>query len=104
MAEQSIYDFFLDELFSLEKHIYMFVERSDEMTEEKLALEKTIKNLKDENEILKLKLEQLEKETSNKDFSDDLFGSSETNGTEEREAVKTKIAELISKIDNHLRS
>ena len=45
LAEQSIYDFFLDELFSLEKYIYMFVEKSDEIEEEKLALEKTIKNL-----------------------------------------------------------
>ena len=96
--------FFLDELFSLEKHIYMFVERADEMAEEKLALEKTIKNLKDENEILKLKLEQLEKEASSKSFNDDLFGNTEFSDTDEKEAIKTKIAELISKIDNHLRS
>ena len=104
MAEQSIFDFFLDELFSLEKHIYMFVEQSDELAEEKLALEKTIKNLKDENEILKLKLEQLEKESSNRSFSEDLFGSGESDGTEEREAIKEKIAGLINKIDDHLRS
>jgi predicted nucleic acid-binding Zn-ribbon protein len=104
LAEQSIYDFFLDELFSLEKHIYMFVERADEISEEKLALEKTIKNLKDENEILKLKLEQLEKESNNKSFNEDLFGDSGIDETGEREAIKTKIADLISKIDDHLRS
>lgn len=103
MAEQSsIYDFFLDELFALEKSIYLFVERCDELSEEKLALEKKIKNLKDENEILKLKLEQLEKETKDRPFSDDLFdGDGESI---DREAIKAKIAELIDKIDNHLRS
>jgi len=104
LAEQSIYDFFLDELFSLEKHIYMFVERSDEISEEKLALEKTIKSLKDENEILKLKLEQLEKESNSRSFSEDLFGSGENDGSQEREAMKAKISGLISKIDDHLRS
>ncbi len=104
MAEQSIYDFFLDELFSLEKSIYLFVERCDELSEEKLALEKTIKNLKDENEILKLKLEQLEKETKTRTFSDDLFEEEGSNNSEDREAIKAKIAELIDKIDNHLRS
>ncbi len=102
MAEQSIYDFFLDELFSLEKSIYLFVERCDELSEEKLALEKKIKNLKDENEILKLKLEQLEKETKDRPFSNDLF--EDGNDSVDREAIKAKIAELIDKIDNHLRS
>jgi len=104
LADQSIYDFFLDELFSLEKHIYMVVERSNELTEEKLALEKTIKNLKDENEILKLKLEQLEKVTPNQDFSGDLFAGEEIYDSEDREAIKTKIADLINKINDHLRS
>ena len=104
MAEQSIYDFFLDELFSLEKHIYMVVEQSDELAEEKLALEKTIKSLKDENEILKLKLEQLEKDSKTQSFSDDLFGGDENYSAEDKEAIKAKIAELIDKIDNHLRS
>lgn len=104
MADQSIYDFFLDELFSLEKHIYMAVERSDELVEEKLALEKTIKNLKDDNEILKLKLERLEKDSTNQDFSGDFFAGEEIYDSEDREAVKTKIADLINKIDNHLRS
>ena len=104
MADQSIYDFFLDELFSLEKHIYMVVERSNELIEEKLALEKTIKNLKDENEILKLKLEQLEKVTHNQDFSGDLFAGEEIYDSEDREAIKTKIADLINKINDHLRS
>ena len=104
MAEQSIYDFFLDELFSLEKYIYMFVEKADEISEEKLALEKTIKSLKDENEILKLKLEQLEKEASKQSFNNDLFGELDAEDTGEREAIKVKIADLISKIDDHLRS
>lgn len=104
MADQSIYDFFLDELFSLEKHIYMVVERGNELAEEKLALEKTIKNLKDDNEILKLKLEQLEKDSKNQDFSGDLFNGEEIYDSGDREVIKTKIADLINKIDNHLRS
>ena len=82
----------------------MFVEKSDEIEEEKLALEKTIKNLKDENEILKLKLEQLEKEASKQSFSNDLFGELDGEDAREREAIKIKIANLISKIDDHLRS
>ena len=70
----------------------MVVERSDELAEEKLALEKTIKNLKDDNEILKLKLEQLEKDSTNQDFSGDLFNGEEIYDSEDREVVKTKIA------------
>ena len=48
--------------------------------------------------------EQLEKEASKQSFSNDLFGELDGEDAREREAIKIKIANLISKIDDHLRS
>ena len=52
----------------------------------------------------RFQLEQLEKEASKQSFSNDLFGELDGEDAREREAIKIKIANLISKIDDHLRS
>ena len=104
MSETSRYDFFMDELSSLEKQIYLIAQKCDELTEEKGALEKTIKQLKEENEVLRLQLEETERNiTISESDNTDLFGETSLKN-EEKEEIKEKITNLINKIDNHLRS
>lgn len=104
MAESSRYDFFMDELSSLEKQIYIIAQKCDELMEEKGALEKTIKQVKEENEVLRLQLEEKERNVSRSESNNtDLFGETSLK-SEEKEVIKEKITNLINKIDNHLRS
>jgi len=104
LSEPSRYDFFMDELSSLEKQIYLIAQQCDELTEEKGALEKTIKQLKEENEVLRLQLEETDRNVTRSESNNtDLFGETSLN-SEEKEVIKEKITNLINKIDNHLRS
>lgn len=104
MPESSKYDFFMDELSSLEKQIYKFVHRSNEQIEENKALQKKIKQLENENEVLKLKVDDIESKLHNLyiDSENSQFNNLFDEG--EREKLKEKINDLISKIDFHLRS
>ncbi|RMD50370.1 MAG: hypothetical protein D6830_02870 [Ignavibacteria bacterium] len=96
MPENSKYDFFMDELNSLEKQIYQLIQKSEVMLEEQSALQKKIEQLEAENEVLRLKIEELESFNPGRDLS----GLS----NEDRSALKAKIDEFISKIDNHIGS
>ncbi|MDA3860029.1 MAG: hypothetical protein PF445_02280 [Melioribacteraceae bacterium] len=100
MAELTTYDFFMDELLDLEKSVYRLVQGDEEISAEKESLIKELRSLKDENEILRIKLEEAERKVDN---SSEYFDSSLFN-SEDKEVVKEKIDELINKIDNHLRS
>ena len=91
----------MDELVALEKQIYIVVQREEEVVEEKAALLKELQNLKDENEILKIKLSDAEKRVKQ---NGEFLGESDLLNSESKEEVKNKIDELINKIDNHLRS
>jgi len=101
LAEPTTYDYFLDELLALEKQIYIVVQREEEIVEEKNALLKELKSLKDENEILRIKLDEAEKKVGD---NNDSFNESNLFNLESKENIKNKIDELINKIDNHLRS
>ncbi len=96
MKENSSYEIFLDELTSLEKQIYAYVKRSEEVFEENKRLKEKINELETENDILKIKIEEMEKKTENQPSSkiDDI----------EKEKIKRRIDELIEKIDFHMRS
>ena len=100
MAELTTYDYFMDELLELEKSVYKLVQREEEVSEEKESLIRELRSLKDENEILKIKLEEAERklENGNENIDPSLLNS------EDKEVVKDRIDELINKIDNHLRS
>jgi uncharacterized protein YlzI (FlbEa/FlbD family) len=91
----------MDELVALEKQIYIVVQREEEVIEEKAALLKELKVLKDENEILRIKLDEAEKRVEQ---GGEISGESTLFDSESKEVVKNKIDELINKIDNHLRS
>ena len=104
MAETSKYDFFMDELNSLEKQLYTFVQKSFESTEKNKRLEKKVIQLEKENEVLRLKIEEIETKLNNSPFSESEIFSNDSLNLEDREYFKSKISELISKIDYHLRS
>ena len=101
MSEPTTYDFFMEELLALEKQIYIVVQKEEDFVGEKLTLLKEIQALKDENEILRIKLGEAEKKA---EMSGNLFSESDELNAESKEVVKNKIDELINKIDNHLRS
>lgn len=90
----------MEELLELEKSVYRLVQKEDEIFEEKQALLKELKSLKDENEILKIKLEEVERKADN--FGDVSNGS--LFDSKDKKVTKERIDELINKIDNHLRS
>ena len=100
MSELTKYDFFINELLELEKSIYLLVQKDDELFLEKKALIKELKLLKDENEILRMKLEEAESKTD--DF--DVTSNKLLLNSKDKKITKEKIDELINKIDNHLRS
>ncbi len=103
MIESSKYDFFMDELTSLEKKIYSFIQRNFELSEENKRLKKSIGQLEKENEVLKLQLSEFEDRLLQRSENGGLF-SSDSLKPEERELLKSKIDDLINKIDFHLRS
>lgn len=98
LAEPTTYSFFMDELLELEKSVRIFVRREGESTEEKDSLLRELRALKDENEILRIKLEEAEGKSDIGDFDNSFLNS------DKKAVVKDRIDELINKIDNHLRS
>lgn len=103
MSESTKYDFFNDELNSLEKQIYSYLQKSEELEEENEVLLNKVKNLDKENEVLKLKLEEVDTKLSN--FQENMsLNNNDIISTEDKEELKSKISDLISKIDYHLRS
>ncbi len=104
MPDSSKYDFFMDELSSLEKQVYKHIQRTSEVSEENKTLHKRIKQLEKENEVLKLKVDDIETKLNNAfiDTENSQFGG--LLNDEEKTQLKNKINDLISKIDFHLRS
>lgn len=105
MAESTKYDLFLEELNTLEKQIYYFMQKSSEVLEANQALNNRIIMLERENDALKKRINEIEGKLSKSLLlnEENLFGADSLN-LEEREALKSKISELIARIDYHLRS
>lgn len=103
MAESSKYDFFTDELTALEKQIYVFLQKNEELQHENKELSNRLKNIDKENEVLKLKLQEIEAKL-NQFEENGSQNYSEAFNSEEKEDLKNKISDLINKIDYHLRS
>lgn len=103
MPESSKYDFFTDELNALEKQIYVFLQKNEELQLENKELLNRLKNIDKENEVLKLKLEEIDTKLNHFEESEShKYG--DALDPEEKEDLKNKISDLISKIDYHLRS
>lgn len=105
MAETTKYDLFLDELNTLEKQIYYFIQKGSEVLEANNALNSRINQLEKENDALKKRINEIESKLSKSLMlsEENSFGTESIN-LEEREALKSKIHDLIARIDYHLRS
>ena len=103
MADTSKYDLFLNEIGSLEKAVQKFVSNNVELEEEKLSLITRVNKLQKENEILVLKIKDLEKQISVAEDVKTSAGKTNLDLTE-RENLKNQIDDLISRIDYHIRS
>lgn len=104
MAETSKYDFFIDEINTLEKQIYYFIQKGDELLEANEELAKKITNLEQENQALKKRITDIETKLSKSLLNEENLLDNESLNLEEREVLKNKISELITRIDYHLRS
>jgi len=104
LAELSKYDLFMNELTSLEKQLYAFIQERDELRDEKESLLERIEELEKENAELKARHAEMLSKFNNIDSENLIFSEGDLNDPEEREKIKNRINELISKIDNHLRS
>ncbi|MCF8314541.1 MAG: hypothetical protein K9I71_00365 [Ignavibacteriales bacterium] len=93
-----------EEISGLEKQIYLFHEKSKTLELVREDLEKKIHRLEDENEILRIKLDELEIDLKNAKSSHSLIPELVKLKPEDREILKNKIDELLNKIDYHLRS
>jgi predicted nucleic acid-binding Zn-ribbon protein len=94
----------MDELSSLEKQIYLFIQKYQEQFDSNKRLEKTVKNLQKETEVYKLKIEELESKLNKAVFDVDELFNNDSLKLEDKEALRNKVNELITIIDYHLRS
>lgn len=84
--------------------INSFVQKNNELLETKKVLEKKVTQLQNENEVLKLKIDELEgkvEEVLNKRA--DLIDNNNISDID-REALISHIDDLIERIDYHIRS
>ncbi len=102
MPDLNKYDMFLHELGSLEKEIYYFLQKGQELVEANRSLNERINLLERENSELKKKISDIESRLSR--FSERGTQLIHSGNKEEREVLKSKISELIEMIDYHLRS
>lgn len=104
MAETTKYDLFIDELNTLEKQIYYFIQKGSELIEANSGLNNRITQLEKENDSLKKRISEIESKLSKSVLNPNgVFGTGSIN-EEEREALKSKINDLVARIDYHLRS
>jgi len=104
VPDKNKYDLFLDEISNLEKQVYSFAQKSDDIAIQNESLLKKINEMEKENLILKQKINDFELRLKHPFSEDDLFGSLSSLNLEDRNILKNKINDLIKKIDSHLRS
>lgn len=99
MSELSKYEIFILELSSVEVQVSTLREQYEELQSRSKELEERLSSLQRENEYLKLQLENGENSTEQN--RENVFGSL---SVKEREDLKLKISDVITKINNHLTS
>lgn len=104
MEEQlSKSDIFLNDISDIQKKVSVVVNKLKEASLKNADLESSLTKVNEENEILKTRIEELEgeigelKEEYEKNVKNSL-------NLEERETLRFKIQDLISRIDYHLSS
>ena len=103
MAEISKNDILISDLSSIETQLSILINKIKDLSIKNIELEETLNSLKKENSVLLQKLASLESEIKNIDESTEtnLFNSL---NLKERENLKVKLQNLITRIDYHLSS
>ena len=103
MAEYSKYDILIKDLNLVETQVAILNNKYKDELQKNQDLEKTIKEMKAENAFLVEKLSKLESELQNLQSGNnlDLFHSL---SMKEKEELKLKLRNLLSKIDYHISS
>ncbi|MFA4924940.1 MAG: hypothetical protein WC557_12165 [Ignavibacteriaceae bacterium] len=101
MSDLSKYEIFLQELSSVEVQVSGHVELCEELKSRNKDLEKKLSSLQKENEYLKMQIENGESlaEQRGEISGENVFSSL---SAKERENLKLKITDVITKINNHL--
>ncbi|MEO8399547.1 MAG: hypothetical protein ABI550_07005 [Ignavibacteriaceae bacterium] len=103
MAELSKYDLLISDLGGLETQASILKSKCKDLLERNSELENLLKEYQKENSALHQKLKNLEIEFDN--FKNDSEGQFiNLLNTKERETLKAKIQNLISRIDYHISS
>lgn len=103
MSDSSKYDLFMDEIVSLEKMVQKFVSDNIAIEEDKVGLQNKVNSLQKENEVLVLKIKELEKKINQTEEVKSVSGKTNLD-ISERENLKNQIDDLITRIDYHIRS
>lgn len=103
MAEYSKYDILVNDLNLIETQVSVLNNKYKDELQKNLDLENVVKDLKKENAFLVEKLSKLESELQNLQAgsNQDLFHSL---NMKEKEELKLKLRNLLSKIDYHISS
>jgi Icc-related predicted phosphoesterase len=103
LAEYSKYDVLVKDLNLIETQVGILSSKYKDAVETNQDLENAIKDMQKENAFLVQKISKLEGEIENFQFgvNQDIFN---TLNTKEKEEIKLKLKNLISKIDYHLSS
>jgi len=104
LSETTKYESFFDELTALEKQIYFFKRKYDELKKYKEDARIRITELEKENMLLKNRVEELEEKLRTGDYVSGQFMEDLFSGVDEKAKLKKRIDELIQKVDNHLSS
>ena len=103
MADYSKYDFLIKDLNIVETQVTVLNNKYKDELQKNQDLEKVVKEVKTENAFLVEKLSKLESELQNlqSGSNQDLFNSL---NMKEKEELKLKLRNLLSKIDFHISS
>ncbi len=101
MAELTKYEILISELSSIESLVSTLIHKNQELVDQNSELQSQLINLKNENTFLSQKISSMEKEigSQNNEGEINLFNSL---NLKERENLKVRLQNLISKIDYHL--
>lgn len=105
MSESTKYDLFMKEIESLERMVHDYVVENEKFSTDHVSLQQKVENLTKENEVLVLKIKELEKKINTAEEKSAISGIKKTNlDLQERQNLKNQIDDLIARIDYHIRS
>lgn len=101
MADLTKYEILINDLTAIETQLSILAHKNQELQSKNLDLEEQLKQLKTENVFLAQKISKIDDEIQNQkgDSEINLFNSL---NMKERENLKVRIQNLISKIEYHL--